>query len=78
MSNEKIFKEIDQLKMTLEQMGSDMKVIMEKISKLEDEQEKNHKKSLLGQLAFDRTFNFRAYLWSSSCQRKEKIQIQRH
>jgi hypothetical protein len=52
MSNEKLFEKINQLKMTLEQMGSDMKVTMEKISKLEDEQEKHHKKSLLGQLAF--------------------------
>jgi hypothetical protein len=52
IENEKLLKEINQLKATIEKMENDMKVTMEKISKMEVEQQKSHKKSLLGQLAF--------------------------
>jgi regulator of replication initiation timing len=45
--------ENEKLKVTIEKMGINMKEMMEKISKVEDEQQKSHKKkSLLGQLAF--------------------------
>jgi hypothetical protein len=39
------------LKETLEKMEADMKVISEKFSKIEDEKQRAHKRSLLGQIA---------------------------
>lgn len=53
IENEKLLNEINQLKTTIEKMENDMKVTMEKISKMEAEQQKSHKKSLLGQFVFD-------------------------